>query len=80
MADDTVIIVPSRLCTKDGKKFGNGFLHSSIREGDIVVYHVETDYGNQVSVSKDELLTAWWVMPDDRQKATYEEWSDGRER
>ena len=79
MADDTIIEVPSRLCTKDGRKYGNGFLHSSVRDGDITVYRVETDFGNQLSVSKDELLSFWWPMPGTWEKITYEEWLGVRE-
>ena len=66
-APNSKIQIGSRLCTKDGRRIGNGIVvakdykRSKIMKQSI--WKVVTDFGNSAKMTKEEIVSLWYVMP-----------------
>ncbi|KKN71948.1 hypothetical protein LCGC14_0415940 [marine sediment metagenome] len=68
---------PVRLCTKDGRKVGNAFCITWVARKPLK-YEVETDFGNTLMVTEEEMLELWRIM-NDEPLITYDQWKNSKE-
>ncbi len=70
MEDDTGSIVGKILQTKDGRVVGNAFCFDEYDKN----YRIETDFGNKLLLSDEEVCRLWWTVDSLEKTMTYKQW------
>lgn len=69
----------TRLCTKDGRIFGNAIIIGSGVRDDVLIYQIETDFGNVMFKRADEIDQHWWIANDTPEEVSLTRWLEARE-